>query len=183
MKKLFFICLCLLVSISMVACGKEKAAVPAKAVFDTSMGTFEVKLETQLAPETTANFISLVNKGFYNGLTFHRVIDNFMIQAGCPKGDGTGGPGYMIKDEFTSKLTHSGAGILSMANAGPNTGGSQFFITLRETPWLNGKHAVFGKVTKGMDVVRKIGKVETNAVDRPRTPVVINKITIIENTK
>ena len=101
-----------------------------------------------------------------------------MIQGGCPKGDGTGGPGYKIKDEFSSKLLHDGPGVISMANAGPNTGGSQFFITLRECSWLNGKHAVFGKVTKGMEVVYKIGKVKTGPMDKPVTPVVIKKITI-----
>jgi cyclophilin family peptidyl-prolyl cis-trans isomerase len=189
MKKIFLAVLLLLTTIALSACGsaadgnKTAAAAPAKpatAIFDTSMGTFECKLETTLAPNTCANFIALAKKGFYNGLTFHRVIDNFMIQGGDPKGDGTGGPGYAIKDEFTSKLTHNSAGILSMANAGPNTGGSQFFITLKDTPWLDGKHAVFGKVTKGLDVVMKIGKVKTGANDRPITPVTIKTITIVE---
>lgn len=175
----------LLLGLTMSACGSAAGEVktamkPATAVFDTSMGTFECTLATDLAPETCKNFITLAQKGFYNGLIFHRVIDNFMIQGGDPKGDGTGGPGYTIKDEFTSKLTHNSAGILSMANAGPNTGGSQFFITLKETPWLDGKHAVFGKVTKGLDVVLKIGKVKTGANDRPLEPVKINKITIVE---
>ena len=150
------------------------------AVFTTSMGTFEIKLETQYAPGTVKNFEILVNKGFYNGLTFHRVIDNFMIQGGCPNGDGTGGPGYRIRDEISPKLKHSGPGILSMANAGPNTGGSQFFITLVETPWLDGKHAVFGKVTKGMDVVRKIGKVDVDFQSKPLRKVIIENIKIIE---
>lgn len=141
--------------------GKQEQAPkaePATAVFNTSMGDFEVKLATDYAPETSKNFITLAEKGFYNGLVFHRVIDNFMIQGGDPAGNGTGGPGYTIKDEFSSKLLHDGPGVISMANRGPNTGGSQFFITLRETKWLDGKHAVFGKVTKGMDVVYKIGK-------------------------
>lgn len=181
MKKILVICMLLLCAVGLTACGQEKKAVkaePATAVFSTSMGDFEIKLATDYAPKTSANFIKLVQQGFYDGLTFHRVIDNFMIQGGCPKGDGTGGPGYKIADEFSSKLLHDGPGVLSMANAGPNTGGSQFFITLRECSWLDGKHAVFGKVTKGMDVVYRIGKVRTDAADKPATPVIIKKITI-----
>lgn len=149
------------------------------AVFETSMGTFKVELFEDKAPRTAQNFISLVNKGFYNGLIFHRVIDGFMIQGGDPKGNGTGGPGYVIPDEFHKDLKHTGAGILSMANAGPNTGGSQFFITLDATPWLDGKHAIFGKVVEGLDVVKAIGKVKTGAQDRPQTDVVMKKITIV----
>lgn len=181
MKKVLLICMLLLCSMIATACGSEEkkaAAEPATAVFETNMGNFEVKLATDLAPRTSGNFISLAEKGFYNGLTFHRVIDGFMIQGGDPNGDGTGGPGYTIKDEFTSKLLHDGEGVISMANAGPDTGGSQFFITLRECSWLDGKHAVFGKVVKGMDVVRRIGKVKTDANDKPVEPVVIKKITI-----
>ena len=138
--------------------------------------TFE--LYPDIAPNTVKNFISLIKKGFYDGLIFHRVINGFMIQGGCPDGTGMGGPGYTIKDEFSSKLLHDGPGVLSMTNAGPNTGGSQFFITLRDCPWLDGKHAVFGKVTKGMEVVYRIGKVATDANDKPLKDVVINKITI-----
>ena len=149
------------------------------AVFETSMGTFKVELFEDKAPRTAQNFISLVNKGFYNGLIFHRVIDGFMIQGGDPKGNGTGGPGYVIPDEFHKDLKHTGAGILSMANAGPNSGGSQFFITLDATPWLVGKHAIFGKVVEGLDVVKAIGKVKTGAQDRPQTDVVMKKITIV----
>ena len=143
------------------------------------MGTFKVELFEDKAPRTAQNFISLVNKGFYNGLIFHRVIDGFMIQGGDPKGNGTGGPGYVIPDEFHKDLKHTGAGILSMANAGPNSGGSQFFITLDATPWLDGKHAIFGKVVEGLDVVKAIGKVKTGAQDRPQTDVVMKKITIV----
>lgn len=150
------------------------------AKFETSKGNFEIELFEDKAPKTTENFIKLVEKGFYNGLIFHRVIDGFMIQGGCPKGDGTGGPGYTIPDEFHPDLRHSGEGILSMANAGPNTGGSQFFITLAKTAWLDGHHAVFGKVVKGMDVVKAIGKVETDPFrNRPYEDVVIKKITIL----
>ena len=141
MKKLLIICLMLVCALGLTACGQEKQeqapkAEPATAVFNTSMGDFEVKLATDYAPETSKNFITLAEKGFYNGLIFHRVIDNFMIQGGDPAGNGTGGPGYTIKDEFSSKLLHDGPGVISMANRGPNTGGSQFFITLRETKWL-----------------------------------------------
>ena len=152
------------------------------AVFETSKGRSTVELFRDKAPKTAQNFIDLTNKGFYNNLIFHRVIDGFMIQGGDPLGNGTGGPGYTIPDEFGEGLTHAAEGYLSMANAGPNTGGSQFFITLDATPWLDGKHAVFGKVIEGMEVVREIGKVKTDRNDRPMTPVVIQKLTI-ENGK
>src|SRR5687767_11527844 len=132
------------------------------AVIDTTAGEFEIELFEDRAPKTTKNFIDLAAKKFYDGTIFHRVISGFMIQGGDPKGTGTGGPGYTIPDEFHKDLRHSGPGILSMANAGPNTGGSQFFITLAATPWLDGKHAVFGKVVRGMDVIERIGKTATN---------------------
>ena len=148
------------------------------AVFETNMGTFEIELFEDKAPVTTKNFVELVEKGFYDGVIFHRVIDGFMIQGGDPEGTGMGGPGYTIPDEFHKDLKHSSEGILSMANAGPNTGGSQFFITLAATPWLDNHHSVFGKVVKGMDVVKKIGKVETDFQDRPLKKVVIEKITL-----
>ena len=149
------------------------------AVFDTNMGVFEVELTEDKTPITTENFIKLAEDGFYNGVIFHRVIDGFMIQGGDPTGTGTGGPGYTIKDEFVSDLRHESEGILSMANTGrPNTGGSQFFITLAPTPWLDGHHTVFGKVVKGMEVVREIGHVKTGAQDRPVHDVVINSIKI-----
>ncbi|MBR3722304.1 MAG: peptidylprolyl isomerase [Selenomonadaceae bacterium] len=148
------------------------------AVFETNMGTFEIELFEDKAPNTAKNFIDLAQKGFYNGLIFHRVIDGFMIQGGDPEGTGMGGPGYTIKDEFHKDLKHSSEGILSMANAGPNTGGSQFFITLDKTPWLDGHHAVFGKVIKGMDVVKKIGRTKTGFNDRPVKDVIMEKVTI-----
>lgn len=149
------------------------------AKFETTLGDFEIELAADKAPKTVKNFISLAEKGFYDGLIFHRVIDGFMIQGGCPSGTGTGGPGYRIDDEFHPELRHSGPGILSMANAGPNTGGSQFFITLDKTPWLDGHHAVFGQVVKGLDIVKKIGSTPTDGRDRPLEPVVMKKVTIL----
>lgn len=148
------------------------------ALFETSMGNFRIELYEDKVPNTAHNFMNLAMKGFYDGLVFHRVIDGFMIQGGDPKGNGSGGPGYAIKDEFHSALKHSSEGIVSMANAGPNTGGSQFFITLAPTPWLDNKHAIFGRVIEGMDVVRAIGKVKTGSNDRPIEPVIIKKITV-----
>ena len=149
------------------------------AVFDTNMGEFEIELFEDKTPITTKNFIDLAQEGFYDGVIFHRIIDGFMIQGGDPTGTGMGGPGYTIEDEFTPELTHESEGILSMANTGrPHTGGSQFFITLAATPWMDGHHTVFGKVIKGMEVVREIGHVKTGPQDRPVHDVVINKITI-----
>ena len=122
------------------------------AHFDTDRGPIRVELAADKAPLTVANFVNLARRGFYDGLSFHRVINDFMIQGGCPKGTGTGGPGYKFEDEARNGLGHE-RGVLSMANAGPNTNGSQFFITHVATPWLDGKHTVFGKVTEGLDVV------------------------------
>lgn len=150
------------------------------AVIKTNKGIMEVELFEKRAPITTKNFIDLAKKGFYNGLKFHRVIKDFMIQGGCPKGDGSGGPGYQINDEFHPELKHDKIGILSMANAGPNTGGSQFFITLAATPWLDNKHSVFGKVIKGEEVLKEIGTVETLPGDRPKNDVVIESVEIKE---
>ncbi|MCL4324189.1 MAG: peptidylprolyl isomerase [Candidatus Thermoplasmatota archaeon] len=147
---------------------------------ETSMGNIEIELFADKAPNTAKNFADLTKKGFYNGLIFHRVIEGFMIQGGCPKGDGSGGPGYTIKDELVRDLRHDGPGILSMAKtAAPNTGGSQFFITLAATPWLDMKHSVFGKVVNGLDVVKKIGKTPTDNDDRPKTTVKILKATLL----
>lgn len=157
---------------------KQAAGKNGVAIFETTKGTFKIELFEDKAPKTAKNFIDLVNKGFYNGIIFHRVIDGFMIQSGDPNGNGTGGPGYTIPDEFHPSLKHDSAGVLSMANRGPNTGGSQFFITLAPTPWLDNKHAIFGKVTEGLDVVKAIGKVKTGANDKPVENVVIKTITI-----
>jgi len=150
------------------------------AEFRTNHGSFSVELFEDKAPMTTKNFIDLAEKSFFDGVIFHRVIDGFMIQGGDPTGTGRGGPGYHIPDEFHPDLGHSGEGILSMANAGPDTGGSQFFITLEATPWLDGKHAVFGKVIGGMDVVRAIGETPTARGDRPVQDVVMESVRIVE---
>jgi len=144
----------------------------------TNHGSFAIELFEDKAPRTTQNFVDLAEKGFYDGVVFHRVIDGFMIQGGDPTGTGRGGPGYTIPDEFHPDLRHTEEGILSMANAGPNTGGSQFFITLDRTAWLDGKHAVFGKVVEGMDVVRAIGSTPTGPGDRPKDDVVMESVKI-----
>lgn len=156
------------------------------AVFKTNKGTFEAELYASECPETVWNFVNLAEGrqettrggNYYDGLTFHRVIDGFMIQGGCPFGIGNGGPGYQFKDEFHKDLRHDDEGILSMANAGPGTNGSQFFVTLGPTPHLDGKHTVFGKVTQGMEVVKEIGSVKTGRNDKPVDPVVMESVTI-----
>jgi peptidyl-prolyl cis-trans isomerase A (cyclophilin A) len=153
------------------------------AAFDTTEGKFKVKLFADKAPNTVNNFVSLADgsktgKPFYDGTTFHRVIPDFMIQGGCPLGTGTGGPGYKFADEFHPTLKHTKHGLLSMANAGPNTNGSQFFVTVAATPWLDNKHSIFGEVTEGYDVVEKISKLPRGAQDRPVKEVRINSVTI-----
>lgn len=163
------------------------------ATFKTSEGTFKVKLFDDKAPKTVANFVDLaegkkewtdpktrqkVTRPFYDGLIFHRVIDGFMIQGGCPMGNGMGDPGYKFADEFGPGLRHDKDGYLSMANAGPNTNGSQFFITLAATPWLDNKHAIFGEVIEGIDIVRAIGKTKTGAQDRPVKDIVVESVKI-----
>ena len=145
-------------------------------VMETNMGTIKIKLYTDKAPITTTNFRELVEKNFYNGIIFHRVIDGFMIQGGDPTGTGTGGSDNVIKDEFDPSLRHSKPGILSMANRGPNTGTSQFFILLAPQPHLDDRHAVFGEVVEGMDVVEKIGKTQTGPGDKPVKDVVMEKV-------
>lgn len=159
-----------------------------KAVFHTTMGDFTIDLFVDKAPETVWNFVNLAEgrqegatrEGrFYDGLVFHRVINGFMIQGGCPEGSGRGGPGYRFGDEFDRTLRHEEAGVLSMANAGPGTNGSQFFITLAPTPHLDGRHTVFGRVIDGMEVIKMIGTTPTGAMDRPKTDVLINSLEIV----
>jgi peptidyl-prolyl cis-trans isomerase A (cyclophilin A) len=164
------------------------------AVFDTTLGEITCRLFPAKAPKTVENFTGLVKgtkefvdpktrqrakRPFYDGLTFHRVIPNFMIQAGCPLGNGTGGPGYKFEDEFSKDLKFDRPGKLAMANAGPNTNGSQFFITVAATDWLNGHHTIFGEVVKGQDIVEKISRVPRDRGDRPATPVVMKTVSIV----
>lgn len=173
----------------------KKTEKPMKAIIETSMGTIEVELFADKAPITVENFVGLATgtkeftdlktgkktkKKFYDGLTFHRVIPEFMIQGGCPLGTGTGGPGYTFEDETNNGLKFNKPGLLAMANAGPNTNGSQFFITEVTTPWLNGHHTIFGQVVsmEDLEVVKKIARVETGFSNDPIEPVIINKITI-----
>jgi cyclophilin family peptidyl-prolyl cis-trans isomerase len=145
------------------------------ATLQTSEGAIEVELYPNDAPKTVENFLKLSRDGFYEGVIFHRVIPDFMIQGGDPTGTGTGGPGYQFEDEFNQHRVARGA--LAMANAGPNTNGSQFFIVTAEaTPWLDGKHTVFGKVTSGMDVVDRIAEADRDQNDRPRNPVTIDRV-------
>jgi len=145
------------------------------ATLHTNHGAIAIELFDEDAPKTVANFVTLAGEGFYDGVTFHRVIPDFMIQGGDPTGTGSGGPGYTFEDEFNRRLVVRGA--LAMANAGPNTNGSQFFIVTADAcPWLDGKHTVFGRVTDGMDVVDAISALETDARDRPREDVVIERI-------
>src|SRR5947207_3118000 len=168
-------------------------AVGTYAIFETSQGNIVVRLFENEAPKTVANFIGLAEgtkeftsektgqkekRPFYDGLIFHRVIPQFMIQGGCPQSNGMGGPGYKFADEFHPSLNHSKPGILSMANAGPNSNGSQFFVTVAATPWLDNKHSVFGEVVEGYGVVEKISKVARGAQDRPKQEVRINSVKI-----
>jgi len=147
----------------------------------TSAGVMVLRLHEKQVPNTVANFMHLASKGFYDGLVFHRVIAEFMVQGGCPKGDGKGSPGWLTADEFVDELKHDSSGCVSMANAGPDTNGSQFFITLAPTPWLDGKHTIFGRVVEGLDVLQKIGALETDDNDRPLAPVTIEGISLFRN--
>jgi peptidyl-prolyl cis-trans isomerase A (cyclophilin A) len=163
------------------------------ATFETSQGNIVCKLFEKEAPKTVANFVGLAEgskeftdprtaqktkRAFYDGLNFHRVIPQFMIQGGCPLGTGTGSPGYKFEDEFHPSLRHDKAGKLSMANSGPNTNGSQFFITVAPTPWLDNKHTVFGEIVEGEDVAKKISEASRDGSDRPRNPIVLKHVKI-----
>jgi peptidyl-prolyl cis-trans isomerase A (cyclophilin A) len=159
--------------------GQAEAARP-RATIETGKGTIVIELYNDQAPKTVANFIKLANQGFYNGIIFHRVIPGFMVQTGDPTGTGRGGPGYTFADEFSPTLRHEGPGVLSMANAGPNTNGSQFFITLAATPWLDGKHAIFGRVVEGQAVVDAIVAAPRNAQDKPLADIAMTRVTIQE---
>ena len=151
-----------------------------KAIMETSKGRIVIELYKDEAPKTVENFIKLAKQGVYNGLRFHRVIPDFMIQTGDPAGNGTGGPGYTFEDEFAPALRHDGPGVVSMANRGPNTNGSQFFITLAATPWLDDRHTIFGHVVEGQPIVEQIAAVERDANDRPLADVVMKQVTIVE---
>ncbi len=157
------------------------------AKIKTNMGDIEIELFADKAPKTVENFVGLASKNYYNGVIFHRVIKDFMIQGGDPTGTGRGGESYFgaqFEDEFHPELKHTGAGILSMANAGPGTNGSQFFITLVPTPWLDGKHSIFGEVINGLDVVKTIGNIETSKpFDAPIKDVVMEEVTIEKRTR
>jgi peptidylprolyl isomerase len=174
---IFIICLVILItSIILIKMAKEK---PTKVLLETNIGNITIELYSNM-PITAGNFEKLVKRGYYNGVIFHRIINGFMLQGGDPTGTGMGGPGYSIKDEFTKTPTDkNNRGTIAMANAGPNTGGSQFFINLVNNNFLDGKHPVFGKVVEGMDVVDKIAKVKTDSNDKPLNEVKIIKASII----
>lgn len=150
-----------------------------KVKIETTMGEIQADLYAKEAPKTVQNFVTLAKKGFYEGIIFHRVIPGFMIQTGDPTGTGSGGPGYQFEDEFSPKLKHDGPGVFSMANSGPNTNGSQFFITEKATNWLDNKHSVFGKVTSGIEVVHAIAAAPRDGRDKPVNPISIKKITVL----
>jgi cyclophilin family peptidyl-prolyl cis-trans isomerase len=157
-----------------------KAAKNPTAVIETNKGRIVIELYADKAPKTVENFTKLAKQGFYNGIIFHRVIPGFMVQTGDPTGTGRGGPGYQFADEFGPGLKHDSSGVLSMANAGPNTNGSQFFITLAPTTWLDGKHAIFGKVVEGQNVVDAIGNAPRDPNDKPLSEIKMVSVTITE---
>lgn len=156
---------------------KEERVVKVK--IETTLGDIHAELYADEAPKTVENFVKLAEKKFYDGIIFHRVIPDFMIQTGDPTGTGRGGPGYSFEDEFSPKLRHDQPGILSMANSGPHTNGSQFFITETATPWLDGRHSVFGRVTEGIEVVHQIAQAPRDSQDKPRQTISMKKVTIL----
>ena len=176
-KETIIIIVAIVLLIGIIAYYKMSSNSNTRVLLETNKGDITLELDSNM-PITAGNFKSLVEKGFYNGIIFHRVIDNFMIQGGDPTGTGAGGPGYNIKDEFTSSNKNN-RGTISMANAGPNTGGSQFFINLVNNNFLDSKHPVFGKVVSGMDIVDSIAKVQTDENDKPLKEVKIIKASII----
>ena len=176
-KKHLVIFIIVVVLIAGILIYNNMAKTNTTVLLQTNMGDIKIEMNSDM-PVTTGNFVSLVNKGFYDGVIFHRVIDGFMIQGGDPTGTGMGGPGYEIKDEFTNN-NRNDRGTISMANAGPNTGGSQFFINLVNNNFLDSKHPAFGKVVEGMDVVDKIAKVKTNSNDKPLSEVKIIKASVV----
>ena len=177
-QTIWMVSLCM--GMSMMASVAGSKSSPPRATIQTTMGTIVIELYKDEAPKTVENFITLAKKGFYNGIIFHRVIPGFMVQAGDPTGTGRGGPGYTFADEISPNLRHDSPGMVSMANAGPDTNGSQFFITLAATPWLDGKHAIFGHVVEGQLVVERIAAVNRDEHDRPVDPIAMKQVTIQE---
>jgi len=177
MKKSIFLLFAL--AFCAIGCVQAEGEDVVKIKIETTAGDIYADLNAKEAPKTVENFTKLAKQGFYDGIIFHRVIPDFMIQTGDPTGTGMGGPGYKFADEFSPNLKHDKVGVLSMANSGPNTNGSQFFITAAATPWLNGKHSVFGQVTQGLDVVQKIATAPRDAGDRPKTEIKMTKVTVL----
>ena len=179
MKKMMLVVALFALLLGWAVIGQTEGEDIVKIKIETTMGEIDADLYAKEAPKTVENFVTLAKKGFYDGIIFHRVIPGFMIQTGDPTGTGMGDPGYKFNDEFSPNLKHVTAGVLSMANAGPNTNGSQFFITEVPTPHLNNHHSVFGQVTNGMDVVHKIANASRDANDRPRQEIKMTKVMVL----
>jgi cyclophilin family peptidyl-prolyl cis-trans isomerase len=179
MKKLIWVVALCASFFGWMSAGQAEGEDIVKIKIETTMGDIYADLYAKEAPKTVENFVTLAKKGFYDGIIFHRVIPDFMIQTGDPTGTGMGDPGYKFADEFSPNLKHDKPGVFSMANSGPNTNGSQFFITEGPTPHLNNRHSVFGQVTEGMDVVKKIAAAPRDANDRPRQEIKMAKVTVL----
>ncbi len=179
MKKMMLVVALFALLLGWAMIGQTEGEDIVKIKIETTMGEIDADLYAKEAPKTVENFVTLAKKGFYDGIIFHRVIPGFMIQTGDPTGTGMGDPGYKFNDEFSPNLKHDKPGVLSMANAGPNTNGSQFFITEVPTPHLNNHHSVFGQVTNGMDVVHKIANASRDANDRPRQEIKMTKVMVL----